>query len=111
MLANYIRLKEAINENYEKINLAAKGINDEILSQSTLNQEKLNRNVFNLVVLGQFKRGKTTFIKSLLGAELLPTAVVPLTSIVTVISYGKKVKITVLFKDQIVWRNAGIHPE
>jgi len=99
MLANYNKLKEAINESYEKINLAAKGINDEILSQNILNQEKLNQNVFNLVVLGQFKRGKTTFINSLLEAELLPTAVVPLTSIVTVISYGEKVEITVIFKD------------
>lgn len=51
------------------------------------------------MVLGQFKRGKTTFINSLLGAEVLPTAVVPLTSIVTVISYGETLKITVVFKD------------
>ncbi len=45
--------------------------------------EKLSQDVFNLVVLGEFKRGKTTFINALLGAELLPSAVVPLTSIVT----------------------------
>ncbi|ADG81461.1 dynamin family protein [Thermincola potens] len=99
MLADYNKLRQAINESFEKINRAAQGINDEILSQNILNQEKLNQNIFNLVVLGQFKRGKTTFINSLLGAEVLPTAVVPLTSIVTVISYGETLKITVVFKD------------
>ncbi len=46
-------------------------------------KDKIQENAFNLVVLGQFKRGKTTLINSLLGAEILPTAVVPLTSIVT----------------------------
>jgi small GTP-binding protein len=40
---------------------------------------------FNLVVLGEFKRGKSTLINALLERELLPVGVVPLTSVVTVI--------------------------
>lgn len=59
--------------------------------------EKLVQDRFNLVVLGEFKRGKTTFLNALLGAELLPTAVVPLTSIVTIIQYGNHLKSSVLF--------------
>ncbi|MCL6634206.1 MAG: dynamin family protein [Peptococcaceae bacterium] len=58
---------------------------------------KLRQDRFNLVVLGEFKRGKTTFLNALLGAEILPTAVVPLTSIVTVIQYGESLKSRVLF--------------
>src|SRR3989454_3371694 len=50
--------------------------------------DKLETEQFNLVVLGQFKRGKSTLINALLGADLLPTAVIPLTSIVTIIQYG-----------------------
>jgi len=60
--------------------------------------KKLSANRFYLVVLGQFKRGKTTFINSLLGAELLPTAVVPLTSVVTFIEYGNELSVTVFFQ-------------
>ncbi|RMG72878.1 MAG: dynamin, partial [Nitrospirae bacterium] len=60
-------------------------------------QDKLLQNRFNLVVVGQFKRGKTTFINALLGEDLLPTAVVPLTSIVTVIEYGRFIEIKVYF--------------
>jgi GTPase SAR1 family protein len=48
-------------------------------------REKIQNNVFNLIVLGQFKRGKTSLINALLGAEILPTAVVPLTSIATIL--------------------------
>jgi tRNA U34 5-carboxymethylaminomethyl modifying GTPase MnmE/TrmE len=62
-------------------------------------KEKLLNNVFNLVVLGQFKRGKTTLINALLGAEILPTAVVPLTSIATILKYGETLSIKVFFND------------
>jgi len=49
---------------------------------------KLTGNRFYLVILGQFKRGKTTLINAFLGQDLLPTAVVPLTSIATLVEYG-----------------------
>lgn len=56
---------------------------------------KLEEEAFNLVVLGQFKRGKSTFINSLLGEAILPTAIVPLTSVVTIIRYGQTLKVRV----------------
>ncbi len=62
-------------------------------------REKLSSNVFNLVILGQFKRGKTTLINALLGAEILPTGVVPLTSIPTIIEHGEALRIKVFFED------------
>jgi GTPase Era involved in 16S rRNA processing len=61
--------------------------------------EKLGENRFHLVVLGQFKRGKSTFINSLLGDKVLPTSVVPLTSIVTLLKYGEEEAVKVLFND------------
>ncbi len=60
---------------------------------------KLKEEVFNLVILGQFKRGKSTFINALLGEDLLPTAIVPLTSVVTIIQYGPEVRVRVRFLD------------
>ncbi len=100
MLTDYNRLKEAVNVSVREINQLAMGLNnEEIFAENVRIQNKLNENVFNLVVLGQFKRGKTTLINSLLGKELLPAAVVPLTSIVTVISYGEMLEITVCFRD------------
>ncbi len=60
---------------------------------------KIRENVFNLVVVGQFKRGKTSLINALLGADILPMAVVPLTSIVTIMTWGDALGITVSFLD------------
>ena len=62
-------------------------------------RDKIANNVFNLVVLGQFERGKTSFINALLGAEILPTAIVPLTSIATILKYGEALNIKVYFND------------
>lgn len=50
---------------------------------------------FNLVVLGEFKRGKSTLINALLGRDLLPTAVVPLTSAVTALRAGERDRLLV----------------
>ncbi|MGO9612328.1 MAG: dynamin family protein [Dissulfurispiraceae bacterium] len=61
--------------------------------------EKVLTNTFNLVVVGQFKRGKTTLINALLGADILPVAVVPLTSIVTVMKYGEALRLNVYYND------------
>lgn len=62
-------------------------------------REKIETNTFNLVVVGQFKRGKTSLINALLGADILPVAVVPLTSIATVMTYGDALGIKVFFND------------
>ena len=63
-------------------------------------EEKLVSNAFNVVVVGQFKRGKTSFVNALLGEELLPVGVVPLTSIVTLLFYGEHLAIEVRYEDR-----------
>ncbi len=62
-------------------------------------REKVEANAFNLVVVGQFKRGKTHLINALMGADILPVSVIPLTSIVTVMSYAEVLGIRVFFND------------
>ncbi len=68
--------------------------------KSLLNiREQLISNHFNLVILGQFKRGKTTLINSLVGSTILPSSVVPLTSIVTILKFGKEIKCNISMND------------
>jgi len=62
-------------------------------------REQLISNHFNLVVLGQFKRGKTTLINSLVGNAILPSSVVPLTSIVTILKFGSMVRCDIFMND------------
>lgn len=64
-------------------NIAGKNIVDEITQlQNKLLQEKLY-----IVVVGLFKRGKSSLINSLLEKEIVPVAVTPLTAIITLIEY------------------------
>ncbi|WP_026393933.1 dynamin family protein [Acetobacterium malicum] len=41
-------------------------------------------------VIGQFKRGKTSFINGVLEAAVLPVGIIPVTSVATKISYGEE---------------------
>lgn len=51
-------------------------------------QERLLTGQFRLAVLGQFKRGKSTLLNALLGENLLPTDILPVTAIPTFISFS-----------------------
>lgn len=51
-------------------------------------RKNLKEDHFRLVVLGQFKRGKSTFINALLGDRILPTDVIPVTAVITEIHHG-----------------------
>jgi ribosome biogenesis GTPase A len=62
-------------------------------------RDRLRRSQLQLAVLGQFKRGKSTFINALLGAPLLPMAVVPLTAVPTFISWHTSASARVRFAD------------
>lgn len=73
--------------------------NSRIRASINLLLEKLQKFSFNLVVLGEFKRGKSSLINALLGAPVLPTGVIPLTSIPTVIGFAEVAKLQVKFID------------
>jgi ribosome biogenesis GTPase A len=62
-------------------------------------KEKILKQEFNMVIMGQFKRGKSTFINALLWAEIAPTAIVPLTSVVTILRFGEKAQGVVHYLD------------
>jgi len=63
-------------------------------------KSRLSRGKLHLAVLGQFNRGKSTFLNALLGLKILPTSVLPITSVPTIISYGDTISCRVRFLDQ-----------
>jgi len=60
-------------------------------------RERLRLRRLQIAVLGQFKRGKSTFINALLHAPILPTGAVPVTAIPTFISWADRPSIRVEF--------------
>jgi GTPase SAR1 family protein len=74
------------------------GLDREIddLNRSSLN---LKDGVFRLMVLGDMKRGKSTFLNALIGENLLPSDVNPCTALLTILRYGQEKKVTVYFNN------------
>jgi GTPase SAR1 family protein len=58
---------------------------------------RLSHGEIRLAVMGQFKRGKSSFINSLLAMDILPVSVIPVTSIPTLIRYGKETSCVIRF--------------
>lgn len=69
------------------------------VSSLALLRERLVEERLQVAVLGQFKRGKSTFLNALLGASVLPTGVVPLTAIATFIRWAAEPSIRIAYFD------------
>ena len=64
-------------------------------------ERKISSDTFKMLVLGEFKRGKSTFINALLGAEILPAFAIPCTAVINEIRYAEKKKAVVHFSDTL----------
>jgi GTP-binding protein EngB required for normal cell division len=54
---------------------------------------------FNVSFIGQFKRGKSSLINAIVGRELLPVDIAPITSAITVLQHGDTEQCRVLYQD------------
>lgn len=61
--------------------------------------DAIAQNPTTILVCGEFKRGKSTFVNALIGRKVCPTDTDICTSTVTCIKYGEKVKATRLYGD------------
>ncbi len=51
---------------------------------------RLENQEITVSVIGQFKRGKSTLVNAILGEQLMPVGIVPVTSAVTRVRYGQR---------------------
>ena len=61
--------------------------------------ERLEDERFNLVVIGEFSRGKSTFVNAMLGKNILPSSKEPTTNIISKIVYGDVPQYKLFYKD------------
>ena len=61
--------------------------------------EQVRADRFKVVVVGEFKRGKSTLLNAMLGTDALPQKVAPCTAVVTVIQYAEAPEVRVAFAD------------
>ena len=60
--------------------------------------ERVSEGRFYVACIGQFKRGKSTLLNALIGHAVLPTAVVPVTAVPTIIRHGERPAARVRFQ-------------
>lgn len=64
-------------------------------------KKKLESDNFKVLVIGEFKNGKSTFINAMLGDKVLPAYSVPCTAVINEVRYGKNKHATLYFKDPL----------
>ena len=60
-------------------------------------EEKLRQEHMRLLVVGEFSRGKSTFINAILGQPILPTKVNPTTAAINIIQGGEKPRLSIIY--------------
>lgn len=62
---------------------------EEVARTARAVSERVSEGRFYVACVGQFKRGKSTLLNALIGDAILPTGVIPVTSVPCIIRYGQ----------------------
>ena len=63
--------------------------------------EKVSSDSFKVQIVGTFKNGKSTFINSFLGEDVLPAYALPCTAVINEVKYGEKKRAVLHFKNPL----------
>jgi GTPase SAR1 family protein len=80
------------------VDLAEELGSERVQEEATALVQRTAEGRFYVACVGQFKRGKSTLLNALLGDRILPTGVLPLTTVPTVIRYGSTKRARVRFQ-------------
>ncbi|MGO9556729.1 MAG: dynamin family protein [Syntrophobacteraceae bacterium] len=98
---HYTRAKQTIAHEVRTLSdFLRKRLGDREADECRQLMVKLAEDRFTLAVVGQFKRGKSSLMNAIIGRDILPTGVLPLTSAITVLRYGPREKLTI-FSDGV----------
>lgn len=78
--------------------LAKEFSSDRVGEEAASLGDRLREGRFYVACIGQFKRGKSTLLNALVGDNVLPTGVVPITTVPTVIRFGETRRARVRFE-------------
>jgi small GTP-binding protein len=78
--------------------LAQAGL-ESLAKEALTEAARADARVCTVAVVGEFKRGKSTLINALIGADLLPVAALPLTAVGTRVRFGPVIEASVEFLD------------
>jgi len=87
-------------EYFEQLKNIAEGLGDkEVLASVLEAMNSYQERKFIVAAVGEFKRGKSSLLNAILGIEIFPVGVLPLTSVITMAEHGEDGKAEVYFSD------------
>ena len=86
-----------LRSDHKFINIMADEVNQ--IKEWELSLKKHIEGPFNIIVIGDFKRGKSTLINAILGGNVVPVDVLPETMTINKVSYGEESSCTALLKN------------
>jgi GTPase SAR1 family protein len=99
-LSRFTQAKTAVLERLHQVVLLSDELERKDISELLLQTSKdLSNEKFHVVVLGEFSRGKSTFINALLWKRILPSSVKPTTAILNLLTYDQEQNYTLNFRD------------
>ncbi len=66
--------------------------------------ERIENQAFHVMVVGDFNRGKSTFVNALLGDRVLPVKAIPATAVITEVRFGES-------PAALLWTEDAVEPE
>ncbi len=91
---------QAASDVQQLADLAGRFEADDLVEEADALLVRFMERRFTLAVLGEFKRGKSTFINALLGAEVLPSDILPTTATVNRVTFGLRPSAELHFHDE-----------
>lgn len=102
-ISSYSSFREMMNELSENLDQLKEYCSDLGLENTAKSisdtVEKNGKERFEVAIVGEFKRGKSTLINALLGQEVLPADVLPATATLNRVTYSTEPYVMVEFKD------------
>lgn len=95
------RIKFEKTTEYVQNTLATASLSEEVLKSTEIESslERVNNGIFKIAVVAPFSAGKSTFINSLLGFDLLSTSILVETAAITTVKYGETPRAEINYHD------------
>jgi len=91
LVLTLIQNLESLHRTAKALDLSTRDIENALI--------QVENQALSVVVVGEFKRGKSTFINALLGQDILPSDILPTTATINRVVFGATPSVTVRFKD------------
>lgn len=100
MFESFAKVKEEVLRFTEEIK-QNKDIDKDVLNNSMLEENitSLNNGEFKIALIAPFSAGKSTFINSLIGQDILSMEITAETSVITKVKFSDEIKIEITYRD------------